>query len=166
MPSNAIHLSSLLIVAVLLGGCMDHMHDRSYGPITKQDFSSEGERLYFLGVSSSGEIIRPIGGHHHMRMHGGSCVTCHGHDKKGGMTMWPYFWIKAPDISEQGLSKDHGDGHQHAQYDSKSLEVALREGLNPEGKPLDDTMPLWEMSDASMHALIDYLLPDNHTHSH
>ena len=48
-------------------------------------FQSNGERLYFTGVSASGQPIRAVGGDRHMLMMGGNaCVACHGVDQEGG----------------------------------------------------------------------------------
>lgn len=124
-------------------------------------FSSEGERIYFTGISSSGEQIRPVRGHHHMQMHGGSCATCHGADKQGGTIMWPRFWVVAPALTEAALENEHGDGHDHASYAESSLKNAIVDGIGPDGEPLHDTMPRWRMSEESLNALVHYLLGEH-----
>jgi mono/diheme cytochrome c family protein len=156
-------VAALAFVAVALSGCMDGHHSRYGGGNVPSSFSSEGERLYFTGVSSSGERIRPVGGHHHMQMHGGSCATCHGAGKDGGEMMWPRFWVVAPALTDGALQSDHDDGHDHASYDEASLKKAIVNGIAPDGEPLHGMMPRWRMSEESLNALVHYLL-GGHSH--
>lgn len=141
-----------------LGGCMDHMHATSEQGYAQREFSSEGERLYFTGRNSQGQMITPIGGHHHMQMHGGNCVTCHGEDRSGGDLMWPKFWVSVPALGYHALVAGHNDGHAHATYTKQSLIRAIKEGLNPEGEALDSSMPRWQGRDEDFEALVDFLL--------
>lgn len=158
-------LTIILASTIAMSGCMDSMHGNQANQFQGAKFNSEGERLYFTGVSSSGDLMIPIGGHHHMQMHGGSCVTCHGGDKEGGMRMWPRFWVVAPALTFDALSKEHNDGHAHTSYDEVALRDAIVMGINPRGEKLHETMPKWEISDKSLDALVHYLL-DDAIHSH
>lgn len=163
-----LNIAVIVGVITILSGCMDSMHsfdDNQLERYKKKTFESEGERLYFTGVSSGGDVMTPVGGHHHMRMHGGSCVTCHGAEKEGGARMWPRFWVVAPALTSDAISKEHNDGHAHASYDETALKSAIVDGVNPDGKPLHETMPRWKMSERSLSLLIDYLLSgDSHEH--
>lgn len=164
----SLKLAFFVGVTIGLSGCMESMysmHDNDPERYKNMKFKSEGERLYFTGVSSSGDRMIPIGGHHHMRMHGGSCVTCHGIEKEGGMRMWPRFWVVAPALTLQALSQEHNDGHVHASYDKAALRNAIVNGINPDGKNLHNTMPRWKMSNSSLEALTHYLI-DHPDHSH
>lgn len=151
----------LVFVVVGVSGCMDANHGRYGAENAPSSFSSEGERLYFTGTSSAGEQIRPVGGHHHMQMHGGSCATCHGAGKEGGAIMWPRFWVTAPALTDGALANEHDDGHDHASYDESSLKNAIVKGIGPDGEPLHDTMPRWRMSEESLNALVNYLLGEH-----
>ncbi|MDO3720652.1 cytochrome c [Marinobacter sp. chi1] len=153
----------LAVAAMGVSGCMDANNAHFGIENMPSNFSSEGERLYFTGTSSSGERIIPVGGHHHMQMHGGSCATCHGADKEGGAIMWPRFWVVAPALTHGALEKEHNDGHDHASYDESSLKSAIVKGIGPDGEPLHDTMPRWRMSEESLDALVHYLL-GGHSH--
>jgi cytochrome c oxidase subunit 2 len=148
----------ILSLSFFLIGCMDHMHSTSGQDYSQRNFTSEGERLYFTGSNSKGDAIRPIGGHHHMQMHGGSCVTCHGEDRSGGDIMWPKFWVSAPALNAHALSSTHNDGHAHETYTKQTLIQAIKDGLNPDGEPLDSSMPRWQGHQADLEALADYLL--------
>ncbi|MDI9244618.1 c-type cytochrome [Marinobacter sp. CHS3-4] len=156
-------VSALTFVALMLSGCMDGHHSRYGVGNYPESFSSEGERLYFTGVSSSGERMRPIGGNHHMQMHGGGCASCHGSKKEGGAIMWPRFWVTAPALTNGPLLKEHDDGHDHASYDESSLKQAIVNGVGPDGDQLHATMPRWRMSEDSLNELVHYLLGE---HSH
>lgn len=155
----------ITLTSIIITGCMDSMHSGTNADHKKQNFSSEGERIYFTGQSNSGSIIKAINGQHHMNMHGGSCVTCHGADRKGGAIMWPRFWISAPSLTFDALAEKHEDDHSHASYDAKSLELAITKGIRPDGEQLHRTMPRWEMSAPDLEALVHFLLEaDNHSH--
>ena len=160
-------LPSLLItlLAVMLTGCMEPKRSSINSDDKNQQYSSEGERIYFTGQSSSGSVIKAIGGHHHMQMHVGSCVTCHGADRMGGAFMWPRFWISAPPLTFDALAQEHNDGHSHASYDAKALELAIIKGVRPDGEQLHESMPRWEMSASDLEALVHFLLePNNLSH--
>lgn len=146
------------IVFIFLVGCMDHMHSTSEQDYSQRNFSSEGERLYFTSRNSQGQMITPIGGHHHMQMHGGSCVTCHGEDRSGGDIMWPKFWVSTPALKANTLSSTHDDGHAHKTYTKQTLIQAIKDGVNPDGEPLHSSMPRWQGQQADLEALADYLL--------
>jgi cytochrome c oxidase subunit II len=160
---NMYKLLLLFSISISLAGCMDSMHSSS---TVKTHFDSEGERIYFTGRSEEGELIQAVGGHHHVKMHGGSCVTCHGAEREGGAIMWPRFWVSAPPLTYGALVQTHDDGHQHNSYDASSLKLAILKGINPEGNPLHDTMPRWEMSEKDLNALVDYLLKSAGPHTH
>ena len=148
---------------VLLGACSDSMHTSYF----KESYSSNGERIYLTGQSSRGTQIRVVGGHHHMQMHGGGCATCHGGDREGGASMWPWFWKTAPALTPAALQGDHqNDGHSHPSYNRQSLKQAITEGINPEGDALDELMPRWVLGDEDLDDLVSFLLDDGDSHSH
>jgi mono/diheme cytochrome c family protein len=156
-----------VILMVLLAGC-----DGGIGssPVPTNDipteFTSNGERIYFTGVSASGKTISSRGGDAamgmHRQMHGGGCATCHGVEREGRRLM-PRFWIKAPALTSDALFGDddhkqdstgHGD---HGNYDAVSVRRAITEGVDPSGEPLDQAMPRWSMNDSDLNDLIAYL---------
>lgn len=148
-------LSGLL----LLTACSDTQHMNHGSSYAGKTFSSPGERIYFTGLGSDGLPIPITGGHHHMQMHGGGCVTCHGETRQGGIRMWPWFWESAPAITPEALTGNHeAAGHDHSHYDAKALAQAITQGLEPDGDTLDDLMPRWQLTDQDLNALIDYLL--------
>lgn len=156
-----------VVSAVFIAGCSDSMHSNMTNSTNKSTYSSVGERIYFTGQSGSGTTIGAIGGHHHMQMHGGSCVTCHGADREGGGRMWPWFWVTAPSLTQSALLGDHEDtGHSHDVYDASSLKRAITDGVNPAGEQLDDLMPRWQMSEQDMDELVHFLLGSHSVRGH
>jgi cytochrome c oxidase subunit II len=110
-------------------------------------FKSLGEQIYYTGVGMRGPI--PFsGGPMWLWMHGGACVTCHGIKGKGGVPLMMGTAIPA-DISNEALKEDH--------YTDTSLKKAITQGIDEEGKPLNWTMPRWNMSETDLNVLIDYL---------
>ncbi len=161
-------LTTLIFLAFLASCDSRYEHATGTGAVSSS-FASNGERIYFTGISASGNPIIAIGadGHmiRHMRMHGGGCATCHGAEREGGR-IWPQFWIKAPALTAEALfASDHDDdGHgDHGVYDAESLRRAITEGEDPAGKQLDPNMPRWSMSRADLDDLIAYL---QQSHSH
>jgi mono/diheme cytochrome c family protein len=123
------------------------------------NYNSNGERIYFTGISASGDAIRFSGGNMHLRMMGGGCATCHAADRSGGRMM-PEFWKVAPPLTRDALFEGHadGDGHgDHGSYDEATLRRAVVQGTDPAGQPLDEAMPRWSMSKRDWRDLFDYL---------
>ena len=159
------------ISLVLIASCSRGDHYQSSDRGNPEAFISNGERLYFTGVSISGLPVKAVGGSMsgmHQQMHGGGCASCHGADREG-QRLWPRFWIKAPPLTTDGLFgiDDHGkasDGHgDHVSYDNDSLRLAITAGLDPAGKKLNRAMPRWSMSTGDMDDLIAFL-KQSHDH--
>lgn len=127
-------------------------------------FRSNGERLYFTGVSADGQPMRAIGGDRHMMMmmSGNACVACHGADRQGGR-LRPFYWTVAPSITAEALAGEHDDtdDHGHAAYTRESLAEAITSGVRPDGSGLGPRMPQWAMSSEDVSDLVAYLLPDD-----
>ncbi len=128
---------------------------------TSQDtFSSIGERIYFSGVGKNGPILFR-GGPRWLRIHGGSCASCHGADGKGGIPIMMSN-EEAPAISFEALTEEehHDDDEEqeeHPPYNEKLIKRAITEGIDPAGKPLGLTMPRWQMPKEDLDELIDFL---------
>ena len=155
-------IMTTIIGLVLLGACSDSMHTSYF----KESYSSNGERIYLTGQSNRGTQIRAVGGHHHMQMHGGGCATCHGEDREGGASMWPWFWKTTPALTPAALQgNDHeDDGHSHPSYTRQSLKRAIIEGINPEGETLDALMPRWVLAAEDLDDLVNFLLDNENNH--
>ncbi|MDO8635650.1 MAG: cytochrome c [Dehalococcoidia bacterium] len=122
-------------------------------------FLPNGERIYYTGISASGRPIGKYGGPMWLNMRGGGCVSCHGEDGRGGAPVLMGSAIP-PDISYFALTDAHqgpGNGHSHQPYSEELIKRAIVKGINAEGKPLNATMPRWQMSDGDLKDLIEYL---------
>jgi len=130
---------------------------------TKTEFASNGERIYYTGISERTGRIRFEGGPMWVAMAGGGCVSCHGVSGRGGVPVMMGSAIPA-DIRYSALTEAENHGHDkereeeaHPPYTETLIKRAIAEGLNPAGKPLDWTMPRWEMRDQDLNDLITYL---------
>lgn len=143
---------------ILLTGCGNDMGKIDNIPAS---FSSNGERIYFTGVSANGITIHPAPdssfSNHMVR----SCASCHGAERQGGIRMMPFFWVKSPALTRQALlaKTEHDDAHgDHESYTPTSLAKVIRQGVDPAGEALDSSMPRWHLSDTDMKDLTDFLL--------
>lgn len=93
------------------------------------------------------------------------CVSCHGADARGGVHTMHMETMDAPNIRWVALSSQ-GDHHEDSTaddeqedigYDLEAFRMAVVEGLHPDGSPLSDAMPRWEMSGDDLTDLAEYL---------
>ena len=151
----AVVILTLLLAACVPGGFVG----TSQGSNT---FASNGERIYFTATSDRGTSITYTGGPAAGgMMMGGSltCAACHGADGRGGETMIHMQAIDAPDIRWKSLAA-HADEEMHepnAVYDLAMFKLAVEQGKHPDGDELDNIMPRWEMSDADLADLAQFL---------
>jgi cytochrome c oxidase subunit 2 len=128
-------------------------------------FDSNGEQIYFTGVNESGSRMTYEKGPVDGMMMGGflACASCHGPDARGGRHVMHMQVMDAPDIRWSVLASEeeaeHGDDeHEHqAEYSFESFRQAVVGGEHPDGDPLSDDMPRWNISDEDLIALMDYL---------
>jgi mono/diheme cytochrome c family protein len=122
-------------------------------------YVSNGERIYFTGISSRTGRIEVRGGPLWLRTHGGGCVACHGTRGKGGIAFMDT--AVSADIRYKALTLDehfNGEGNVvHRRYTDELIHRAITEGLDSEGKPLHWIMPQWIMPEKDLDDLIDYL---------
>ena len=122
-----------------------------------------GKRIYFSAMGADGPIRYqggPVGG----GMMSGrlACAACHGPDGRGGRHVMHMQTMDAPDIRWSVLSSgahgEHGAGEGEAMaYDFQAFKMAVTMGVSPEGRGLSGDMPRWQMSDADLEALIEFL---------
>ncbi|WMW23139.1 cytochrome c [Methanolobus mangrovi] len=168
----------LVGISLVVSGCVNHMNDNynmpgqtygwhepgymypeQYDPSVSSniitEFSSNGEMIYYTGFNESGQQISIRDGMPWLYVHGGSCVSCHGVDGKGGVPIMMSNVIP-PDITYEALTSE--DEHEeHPPYTDKTIKVAIREGKDPSGEELDNSMPRWDMSNEDVDDLIEYL---------
>lgn len=145
------------LAVILLSGCGNQM---GVTDVIPESFSSNGERIYFTGVSANGTSIQPVPASSYSNHMVRTCANCHGVERQGGIRMMPFFWVKSPALTQQALfaKAEHDDGHgNHDSYTEASLANAIRQGIDPSGEALDSSMPRWRLSDADMQDLTDFL---------
>lgn len=133
-------------------------------------FSSNGERIYFSSSSERGERINYTGGPNAgMMMTGGvlACASCHGTKARGGKHLMHMQVMDSPDIrwvtleheEEEEHTEDGDEKHseEHRGYDIDDFEMAVIEGQHPNGKPLKQDMPRWNISEEDLIDLANYL---------
>lgn len=173
LPGQADHVSRSwtltvglgIAVALLAFGCAnDGPRGTAWGD---GSFDSNGERIYFTSSSDRGDAIDYVGGPGGGGlMMGGqlSCASCHGTDARGGRHRMHMEVMDAPNIRWVALSaeSDHDeDGDEADEHDEtygvSTFRAAVIDGVHPDGEPLSDDMPRWQLSEGDLRDLIDYL---------
>ncbi len=130
------------------------------GRYLKARYESNGERIYYTGVSGRTGQIPVSGGPIWARMHGAGCVACHGVRGRGGVPVMMGTAIPS-DIRYEALTKgkhEEGEGTQeHPPYTDPLIKRAITEGLDPAGNSLDWTMPRWRMAPEDLEDLVAFL---------
>ena len=156
-PPVPLKTTLIFLAVIFLSGCGNHMGSTDAVP---ESFSSNGERIYFTGVSANGISVQPVPAVTYSHHKVGTCASCHGVERQGGIRMMPFFWVKSPALTQQALfdKAEPDDGHgDHESYTAASLAHAIRQGIDPSGKALGSSMPRWHLSDADMQDLTDFL---------
>ncbi|MDF1532578.1 MAG: cytochrome c [Methanosarcinales archaeon] len=153
---------SIVLILTGVGGLLFFTYDSPgnlkpvWGSDLKTSFQSNGERIYYTGYNDLEERIPTTRGPMWLYMHGGGCVDCHGVNGRGGVPVMMGVEIP-PDITYDALTGEHGEEEEHPPYTNESIKTAIKDGLDPAGEPLDPTMPRWQMSDADLDDMVEYL---------
>jgi len=127
----------------------------------KTRYDSNGERIYYTGVSERTGPVPFQGGPMWLAMHGGGCASCHGINGRGGVPVMMGTAIPADIRYEALTAKDvHNQRREeeaHPPYTDELIKQAITQGLDPAGKSLDWTMPRWQMTQEDLNDLIAYL---------
>jgi len=125
------------------------------GGYNKDSFSSNGERIYYTGIDSTGRRIGFEGGTMWLNMRGGSCVNCHGTKGKGGVPVMMGTEIPE-DLTNLYAPHSHVD-EKMVLYNDDLLERAITKGIDANGKSLGPTMPGWYMPEKDLNDLVTYI---------
>lgn len=118
-----------------------------------------GRRIYHDGTDGAGRpiVARVAGSASPLRGKPMACGNCHGEDGRGR----PESGVDPGDVTWADLTKPYGHAHangrRHGPYDPRSFRRAMRDGADPAGNVMEPAMPLYEMTDADLDALIAYL---------
>jgi mono/diheme cytochrome c family protein len=134
------------------------------GPVYgKRTFASNGERIYYTGTSTKTGPIPRTGGPMWVYHAGVGCVACHGVQGRGGVpvmmgTAVPedirYPTLTAAEPHKEGEKKEEPD---HPPFTDATIKRAITQGVDPANKPLDWTMPRWQLTDEDWTDLLAYL---------
>lgn len=141
------------------GGMMPGRGMMSHGGASKTSFASNGEQIYYTGISGRTGAIAFQGGPMWLSMHGGSCVSCHGEQGQGGVPVMMLDKVP-PDITYAHLTGAHhheGGEMNHPPYTDELIKRAITKGINPAGERLSSNMPRWHMSERDLDDLLAYL---------
>jgi Cytochrome c len=126
-----------------------------------------GEQLYRRGLLPSGEPVRATReAGATLRGADAACVNCHRRSglgsSEGRITIppiaGPYLLIaRGKSLEAQGVPFVDTERVNHEAYTEATLARAIREGIAANGKPLNYLMPRYQVDDATMAQLIEYL---------
>ena len=117
---------------------------------------SRGKQIYLHGTSPSGGEVTAHVGREGVALPASAvpCASCHGPDGRGR----PEGGVIPTDIRWSQLTKVYGhvheDGRRHPAFDTAGLARVLRTGLDPADNRLDQSMPLYTLSNADMDDLV------------
>jgi hypothetical protein len=128
---------------------------------------SAGETLYRRGLLPSGEPVQALReGNATVRGTDAACVNCHRRSGLGSTegrisippVTGPYLFApRAKSLEELGIPLVDTARILHEPYTDASLARAIRDGVGANGRPLNYLMPRYQLDDAAMAGLIDYL---------
>lgn len=123
------------------------------------ELEARGKHVYSVTSSASGGEITVLVPVSSMEMPGEAmpCVNCHGADGLGR----PESDVLPTNITWRELAKPYPvrlpGGRERPPYDEDALKAAITRGVDPAGRPLAPTMPVYRMPDEDLTALIAYL---------
>jgi cytochrome c oxidase subunit II len=152
---GVVALGVLLALAVPTGGPL-HRYAPWYSS-GQGSYSSLGERIYLTGTDETGRPIPRSGGIGMMSTALG-CADCHGRDGKGRTINMMMGRFTSLDIRWSVLtSPQDPEGKPQTPFTEVSFAHAVRDGIDPEGQRLKSPMPLWQLTDGEVRALVQYL---------
>ena len=124
--------------------------------------AADGEQIYFTAENQRGGRIRYTGGPAFGGMMRGTyltCASCHCPEGRGGSHVMHMYVMDAPDIRYVELAEEmeeHGGAEGEA-YDLETFRRAVVDGEHPDGDALSNDMPRWQMSEADLEDLFEFL---------
>ena len=135
-----------LVLLVVLAACGS----------SNQQYSSNGQRIYFTSSSVSGDQITYTGGPGGMMQGPLACATCHGKEGHGGTVQFMMQSYDVPNITWPELTGPDPD-MEHPPYTEETLKRAITQGLDPGGGQLEYPMPRWQMSTQDLNDLVSFI---------
>lgn len=152
---GSVALGLLLVLALPTGGLL-HRYPPWYLP-GQGTYASLGERIYLTGTDEAGRPIPRSGGRGRMSTTLG-CADCHGRDGKGRTINMMMGSFTSLDIRWSTLTSPlDPEGKPQTPFNEASFAHAVRDGIDPEGDRLKSPMPRWQLTDAEVGGIIQYL---------
>lgn len=150
--NRALPLTALALIVIGALGLL------AIGGLTRPQFRSNGEQIYFTATSQRGSLITADMGMGPMGSGMMACANCHGPDGRGGRVRMMMGSFVAPDIRYKTLTAaEHREGEAHPPYTDETIKRAITQGIDPAGEPLDWPMPRWTMTEADLEDLLAFL---------
>ncbi|WP_419686782.1 c-type cytochrome [Burkholderia theae] len=163
-PASRGRLARWVLLAALCASAGHALADDAAAPVVPAD---AGEAIFQRGILGSGaplEAVHQDG----VRLQGAAaaCVNCHRRSglgsKEGNNTIPPITWrylVHPREQTAEDLDIPYVPGMRtdREPYTEERLARALRDGVDPEGRPLGSLMPQYALGDADMAALTGYL---------
>ena len=171
--SNFVLFAGTMLIIMLFSIPAPAAENMSSGAagLSREEALKVGERMYREGVLPSGGPMQAIvQGDIPVDSTMFSCVSCHLRSGLGslegrvitypidGMTLykpishsWNLRWVAGSRYAKAAT------GDLRSAYNDQTLAVAIRGGINPDGKTLNYTMPRYPLDDKDMEILIFYL---------
>jgi hypothetical protein len=119
-----------------------------------ETLEAQGRRLYRDGMlASGGSLTAVVAGDVPVEGAQLPCVRCHARSGMGSTEGS----AAVPPVSGAVLFAPAAGQHPRPPYTDDTLVRAIREGVDPAGRPLDRLMPRYRLSDADASALVAYL---------
>ncbi|WP_446902053.1 c-type cytochrome [Burkholderia sp. YIM B11467] len=163
-PASRGRLARWVLLAALCASAGHALADDAAAPVVPAD---AGEAIFQRGILGSGA---PLEAAHQdgVRLRGAAaaCVNCHRRSglgsKEGNNTIPPVTWrylVHPREQTAEDLDIPYVPGMRtdREPYTEERLARALRDGVDPEGRPLGSLMPQYALGDADMAALTGYL---------
>lgn len=152
----------VLMVLAGLGGLIWAFGWWASAPLSLEQFTSAGQRIYYTGADSQDRPIpRSIAGAGIMgygMMGSAACVDCHGRDGRGGSVGMMFGTVEIPDVRYSVLAAPRSDnGTTTPGWSDGDIARAIVDGIEPNGQHLQAPMPRWNMTDSEIAQVIAYL---------
>lgn len=142
---------SVVVMALFMGGCLAPSSEGARDGLLVEI----GKQIYHAGIQADGQPVEalvmgdvPVFGDQF------TCLHCHRYSGLGGAEGSKYVM---PTSAPALFSPRVGLYHERPAYSDESLDEMLRYGVDPGGNQLDPVMPLYDLGDKDMQALIAYL---------
>ncbi|KAG8148831.1 c-type cytochrome [Burkholderia catarinensis] len=163
-PASRGRLARWALLAALCASAGHAIGGEAAAPVVPTD---AGEAIFQRGILGSGtplEAVHQDG----VRLQGAAaaCINCHRRSglgsKEGNNTIPPITWRylvhpRAQTAEDLDIPYVPGMRTDREPYTEERLARAVRDGIDPEGRPLGRLMPQYALGDADMAALTGYL---------